>query len=153
MHEGSHLEAGSPELAVAAEATLRASGAAWTELRARIFEALSDARQPVSAYDVSDDLSRRLGRRIAANSVYRILDLFVALNLARRVESRNAYVANTHPACAHDCIFLVCEMCGGIEHLDDDRLAAAMRARAAERGFVAKRPVLELIGICAACRS
>jgi Fur family zinc uptake transcriptional regulator len=34
---------------------------------------------------------------VAANSVYRILDLFVGANLARRVESANAYIANDHP--------------------------------------------------------
>jgi Fur family zinc uptake transcriptional regulator len=39
------------------------------------------------------------GKRVAANSVYRILDLFVRTNLANRVESANAYLANTHPGC------------------------------------------------------
>jgi len=58
---------------------------------------------------------------------------------------------NTHPACAHDCIFLVCERCGRIDHLDDDRLANAMRGRAAAGGFVPDRPVLEMLGRCAAC--
>lgn len=147
-----HLSAGSADLLPAAEAAMRASGVAWTELRQQVFVALSDSGRAVSAYDVSDTLSRRLGRRIAANSVYRILDLFVATNLAKRVESRNAYIANIHPACAHDCIFLVCETCGGIEHLDDDQLADAMRSRATAHGFVAKRPALELLGTCRACQ-
>jgi len=75
----------------------------------------------------------------------------VAHNLAKRIESRNAYVANSHPACSHDCIFLVCESCGTIAHMDDDRLAAAMRAAAERTGFTPARPVLEVIGRCAAC--
>ncbi|MCS6985995.1 MAG: transcriptional repressor [Sphingomonadaceae bacterium] len=147
-----HPAPGSHELVEAARATLAAGGVQWTELRAQIFAVLVESAHAVSAYDVSEQVSFRMGRRIAANSVYRILDLFVTHNLAKRVESRNAYVANVHPACRHDCIFLVCEACGGIEHLDDDRLGAEMRARAADLGFLAKRPALELIGQCRRCR-
>lgn len=149
--EHHHPHPGEAGLRDAAEARLAAGGVAWTELRARVFESLARAERPVSAYDVSEDVSRRVGRRIAANSIYRILDLFVANNLAKRVESRNAYVANVHPDCSHDCIFLVCTRCGQIDHLDDDRLAVEMRRHAAARGFAPARSVLELLGLCHRC--
>lgn len=149
----SHLAAGTPALVEAARAALIAQGVAWTDLRASVFSALSSADKPVSAYDVADRVSTSLARRIAANSIYRILDLFVAHNIAKRVESRNAYIANTHPACAHDCIFLICETCGQIDHLDDDRLASAMRGRAIATGFQPSRPVVELLGQCQACHA
>jgi Fur family zinc uptake transcriptional regulator len=146
-----HWEPGTRALTQAAHDALVAQGVQWTELRASVFEALAQDARPVSAYDVADRVSAATGRRIAANSVYRILDLFVAHNLAKRVESRNAYVANTHPACAHDCIFLVCDSCGRIDHLDDDSLAQRMRDRATATGFTPRRPVLELVGRCARC--
>lgn len=146
------MEPGSAALRSAAEAALVAQGVQWTDLRAQVFTALADDGKPCSAYDVADRVSAAAGRRVAANSVYRILDLFVAHNLAKRIESRNAYVANIHPACAHDCIFLVCEGCGRIDHLDDDTLANSMRERAAIAGFHPARPVLELLGRCRACR-
>ncbi len=148
-----HLIPGTAALGEAARDALVAQGVAWTDLRASVFAALSDASGPVSAYDVADRVSASLARRIAANSIYRILDLFVEHNLAKRVESRNAYIANTHPACMHDCIFLVCEGCGHIDHLDDDKLAGAMRERASSAGFLASRPVLELLGRCRSCQS
>ncbi len=146
------MEPGSSALRNAAEASLVAQGVQWTDLRAMVFAALAEDGGPCSAYDVADRVSAAAGRRIAANSVYRILDLFVAHNLAKRVESRNAYVANVHPACVHDCIFLVCEACGRIDHLDDDSLASSMRRRAELAGFQPARPVLELLGRCLACR-
>jgi len=146
-----HPEPGSPALLEAARTQLEAAGVAWTDLRAAIYGALSSAEGPASAYEISYAVSRQLQRQIAANSVYRILDLFVGHNLARRVESRNAYVANVHPACRHDCIFLVCDSCGGVEHVDDDQLADAMRALAGRHGFVAKRTALEVLGRCRAC--
>ena len=78
-------------------------------MRASIFDVLASFDKPASAYDIADAVSKAQGRRVAPNSVYRILDLFVRTNLARRVESANAYVANSHPGCRHDCIFLICD--------------------------------------------
>ena len=96
-------------------------------------------------------MSRATGRRVAANSVYRILDLFVGSNLARRVESANAYIANDHPDCLHDCIFLICDNCGQTKHIDDDRLSVGVRDVAKKAGFATARPVIEVRGRCGEC--
>ncbi len=138
-------------LAVAAQASLEARGEQWTSLRAAVFESLEGFGHPASAYDVADRLSRAQDRRIAANSVYRILDLFVASNLAHRIESANAYVVNPHPGCVHDCIFLVCDDCGRTLHVDDDAIADRVRGVAATTGFLPERPVIEVHGRCAEC--
>jgi len=149
-HHHHHEHAGAA-LADAAQATLERSGEQWTAMRARIFEALAGFEKPASAYDIAEAVSRLEGRRVAANSVYRILDLFVSANLARRVESANAYVANAHPDCLHDCIFLVCDSCGQTVHLDDDRITDGVRSAAVAAGFSPERPVIEVRGKCADC--
>jgi Fur family transcriptional regulator, zinc uptake regulator len=146
-----HHDTGGPALAEAAQAALTEAGEQWTPMRASVFGALAQFGQPVSAYDVAEAVSKAEGRRVAANSVYRILDLFVGANLARRVESSNAYVANSHPGCVHDCIFMICDACGRTTHLDDDKLAGAIRGVAADTGFQPERPVIEVRGKCAAC--
>src|SRR5205085_9567611 len=92
LHQGDSLTA-------AARDRLTREGEQWTEMRAAVFEALAGFDKPASAYDIAEAVSNAQGRRVAANSVYRILDLFVSSNLARRVESANAYVANAHPDC------------------------------------------------------
>ena len=96
-------------------------------------------------------LSAAQGRRVAANSVYRILDLFVRTNLANRIESANAYLANSHPGCRHDCIFLICDDCGQTTHIDDDTVTGGVRDAAAKSGFAASRPVIEVRGKCGDC--
>lgn len=146
-----HHELSGEALTTSARATLEAAGEQWTVMRAAVFDALAGLDRPASAYDVAELLSQREHRRVAANSIYRILDLFVATNLVRRIESANAYVANAHPGCVHDCIYLVCDACGGITHVDDDRLTGGVRAAAAAAGFAAERPVIEVRGRCAAC--
>jgi Fur family zinc uptake transcriptional regulator len=143
-HEGESLMS-------AAQTTMERSGEQWTQMRAAVFEALASFDRPASAYDIADKVSKDQGRRVAANSVYRILDLFVGANLARRVESANAYVANDHPDCLHDCIFLICDTCGNTTHLDDDTLSGGVRAAAKQAGFSPQRPVIEVRGTCPDC--
>ena len=120
-------------------------------MREAVFKALASFDKPASAYDIADKVSTSEGRRVAANSVYRILDLFVGANLARRVESANAYIANDHPDCLHDCIFLICDDCGQISHLDDDRVSNGVRSAAKGTGFLTARPIIEVRGRCGSC--
>ena len=146
-----HSEHSGETLVSEARKALTEAGEQWTEMRADVFGTLADCERPASAYDIAESVSRSRGKRVAANSVYRILDLFVRTNLARRVESANAYVANSHPGCRHDCIFLICDSCGLAVHIDDDRLTGALVSAAAQAGFADIRPVVELRGHCAAC--
>ena len=135
----------------AARQQLVARGEQWTGMREAVFEALAGFDRPASAYDIAEAVSAQQGRRVAANSVYRILDLFVGANLARRVEIANAYVAYAHPDCLHDCIFLICDSCGQAMHIDDDSLTGGVRKAAASAGFSAQRPVIEVRGTCGQC--
>ncbi len=151
MAQHHHHEHAGVSLSSAAQAALIDAGEQWTDMRADIFDVLSTFVKPASAYDVADLVSQKRGKRVAPNSVYRILDLFVATNLARRVESANAYVANSHPGCLHDCIFLICDICGTATHLDNDSLSNAVRTAAASVGFANVRPVIEVRGTCADC--
>lgn len=144
LHEGAALTH-------AAQGALERAGEQWTSMRAAVFDALAGFERPASAYDIAEAVSRTEGRRVAANSIYRILDLFVSSNLARRVESANGYVANSHPDCTHDCIFMVCDGCGSAIHIDDDKLTGNVRSAASKAGFTALRPVIEVRGRCAAC--
>jgi len=146
LHEGDDLRK-------AARARLTKEGEQWTDMRASVFDALAGVDKPASAYDIADAVSKKEGRRVAANSVYRILDLFVSSNLARRVESANAYVANQHPDCLHDCIFLICDTCGQTVHIDDDSLSGGVRQAAKSAGFSAPRPVIEVRGTCGDCET
>ena len=135
----------------AARRTLTDAGEQWTGMRESVFGELARHDRPASAYDIAEAVGKRRGKRVAANSVYRILDLFVRTNLANRVESANAYLANTHPGCRHDCIFVICDDCGQATHFDDDRLTGALRDAGKAAGFVDVRPVVELRGLCEDC--
>ena len=150
-HHHHHHEPTGTKLSDAARVTLEARNEQWTPMRAAIFDALAAEEKPASAYDIADNVSKARGKRVAPNSVYRILDLFVANNIAMRVESANAYIANAHPGCHHDCIFLVCRSCKEATHIDDDVVTKEVRSVAEQEGFHAERPVIEILGTCAKC--
>lgn len=152
-HSHTHQEPSGAALVGAARAALTDAGEQWTDMRADVYAALAEHEAPASAYDIADALTARRGKRVAPNSVYRILDLFVRANLANRIESANAYLVNRHPGCRHDCIFLICDICGRAEHLDDDRLTEGLRGAAATAGFAQVKTVVELRGTCAACHA
>ena len=139
------------ELTQLARKALTAAGEQWTNMREAVFVELAQIDRPASAYVVADNLSKSRGKRVAPNSIYRILDLFVTHGLALRVESANAYLASTHPGDNHDCIFLVCNECGDASHIDDEKVGGAMRELAAGQDFKAERPVLEIRGLCRDC--
>ncbi len=152
LHQHKHAEHEGATLIDAARTALTNAGEQWTGMRADVFAELARHERPASAYDIADNLSRIRGKRVAPNSVYRILDLFVSNNLAMRVESANAYLANTHPGCTHDCIFMVCDECGEATHIDDDSISQAVRGAAHSADFTVSRPIIEIRGLCAACR-
>jgi Fur family transcriptional regulator, zinc uptake regulator len=137
----------------AAQAVFEAAGEQWTEIRAAVYDVIIGADAPLSAYDIADRMSARLTRRVAPNTIYRILELFLAHNIVSRIESKNAYVACAHPDAKEDCIFLVCERCGITSHQDDVDIGRKVRDVAHISGFLARRPVIEIHGLCAACQA
>lgn len=147
----SHAEHEGRDLIDAARDALTHAGEQWTGMRESVFSELARHERPISAYDIADNLSAKRGKRVAPNSVYRILDLFVRANLANRIESANAYLVNTHPGCRHDCIFLICDDCGAATHFDNDTLTSALRQSGRDAGYEQVRPVVELRGVCADC--
>ena len=151
QHRPGHREYTGNDLVDAAKTTLTAADEQWTGMREAVFEELARHEIPASAYDIADNLSKSRGKRVAPNSVYRILDLFVKNNLANRLESANADPVNTHPGCRHDCIFLICDDCGKATHLDDDRVTGALREAGRDAGFADVRPVVEMRGLCEDC--
>lgn len=151
MASHAHHEHTGDRLVTEAGQVLTDAGEQWTAMRETVFRALAAQGRPASAYDIAEIVGKMLEKRVAANSVYRILDLFVRTNLANRIESENAYLANTHPGCRHDCIFLICNECGQADHYDDETITQALRKAGDRAGFRDVSPVVELRGLCADC--
>ncbi|MEM9355303.1 MAG: Fur family transcriptional regulator [Pseudomonadota bacterium] len=137
----------------AAIASCRLRGAQITPLREAVLTALWLARKPVGAYDLKEQLSETLGRSISAASIYRTLDFLRDLGVAKRIESRNAYVACAHPGHHHTCILFVCNDCGSASEIENEKLEGLLVVDANALGFTINHRVVELSGSCADCRA
>lgn len=154
-HDHSHaLNLEEPGQAVArAEEICAQNGARLTPMRARVLETLAGSPQPLGAYDLIERLAVDGERRPAPITVYRALDFLLGQGLAHRIESRNAFVACDHTHCHADVVvFLLCERCGAASESCGLDIASQLRSLAGQSGFEARGQVIEIAGLCAACR-
>jgi Fur family zinc uptake transcriptional regulator len=112
---------------------------------------LSDAGNPLSAYDIIPLLSKKTGHRIAPPTVYRALQHLTEHGLVTRIESRNAYVLCQHPHESHDCLFLICRQCDSAIEAPDSQISKLLRKEARALGFDVSRQILEIVGLCRTC--
>ena len=136
----------------AAIAMCRARGLQMTPLRQAVVRALWSAEQPLGAYELRDQLSVALRRKIPVASIYRTLARLGDLGVVSRIESRNAYVACTHPERDHTCVLFVCDMCGSSSEVENKELERLLAADAKGLGFSVDHRVVELSGRCADCQ-
>lgn len=119
----------------------------------KIFDLLSAATRPLSAYDILESL-RPEGVR-SPPTVYRALDSLAARGFVHRLETLNAFVvcrcgARAHTA-GHSASFAICSRCGCVMEINDTALRH--RIHEAAHSFLAKveEEVLEIKGLCQAC--
>ncbi len=133
-------------------AACRLRGARMTQLRQTVLTALWEAQRPLGAYEIRELLSETSGRAFAPPTIYRTLDFLCEQRVAARIESRNAYVACTHPDHEHTCVFLVCESCGDAVEIENPKAEELINEDAKRLGFAVKRRVVEFSGCCAPCQ-
>jgi Fur family zinc uptake transcriptional regulator len=119
--------------------------------QALVLATLSAAGAPLSAYEILDRL-RAEGLR-APLQVYRALDKLRDAGLVHRLESLNAFVACRHPDHpGHEAMaFAICDQCGLVSEIEDDRIAADLDAIASRQDFTPRSAVIELRGRCRNC--
>ncbi|MBV2144359.1 transcriptional repressor [Falsochrobactrum sp. TDYN1] len=122
-----------------------------TRNQSLVFDALSKAEGPLSAYTILDQL-REDGFR-APLQVYRALDKLLDYGMIHRLESLNAFVACAHPQChQHGLIaFAICEQCGQVTEFSDPAIENLVSAWGLQNGFKSKKTTLELRGLCEKC--
>lgn len=124
---------------------------ALTKNQELVFDALSRAQGPLSAYALLDRL-REKGFR-APLQVYRALDKLQSAGLVHRLESLNAFVACAHEH-HHDhgvAAFAICSDCGQVTEFSDAMIEERLGGWAAKSGFHAAKTTIEIRGHCAAC--
>lgn len=134
-----------------AEDVCRTRGQKLTPIRRGVLEALLSSHRPLGAYDVIEELAKRVARP-APITVYRALDFLIEQGLVHRIESRNAFLA-----CAHNhedaatVAFLICERCSSVGEIPAGTIAQTLTEQARRSGFAPRLTTIEVTGVCAHC--
>jgi Fur family zinc uptake transcriptional regulator len=122
-----------------------------TRQRQRALELVWQSHRPVGAYEILEQL-RAEGFNGAPPTVYRALEFLLEHGLIHRIESLNAYTGCARPGQRHTGQFLICSKCHRVAELDDAKVSRVISTTAARLGFLAASPVVEIRGLCPACR-
>ncbi|MEM5368236.1 Fur family transcriptional regulator [Paraburkholderia azotifigens] len=135
-----------------ADALAAERGLALTTLRRQVYTLIAQSERPVGAYDLLAALEPQRGR-VPPTTVYRALDFLVEHGFVHRIESKNAFFACCLMGEPHQSQFLMCDACGDAVEIPGDGLAAQLLSRSAPaHGFEVHHQVVELSGLCAACK-
>lgn len=134
-----------------AEIICQEAGARLTPIRRRVLREVWANHEATKAYDLIERLSRH-GEQVKPPTVYRALDFLLAQGLIHRIESLNAFIGCAHPQDPHHAILLICSQCGDIEEQSSEAVHSALGDLAARSGFTPRSEVVELRGLCRACR-
>lgn len=135
-----------------AEKTCGDRGLRLTKLRRRVLELVWNSHEPVKAYDILDKL-RTEHAGSAPPTVYRALDFLQAEGMVHKIKTLNAYVGCGQPDNNHISQFLICHACGTVAEMDDMEIRQLLSEKAQALGFQIDHEMIEIKGLCAACRA
>lgn len=131
-------------------ALLRTNGYRDTQPRRLVLEAMRSLREPASPYDIQKKIERK-NVRVSPVTVYRVTGLFESLGLAHRHPCSGKLSLCDHPGETGLHGYLHCHDCGSSEEFCSTELGDVTRMHAKRKGFVSKRPLLEIVGTCKGC--
>jgi Fur family zinc uptake transcriptional regulator len=123
----------------------------WPGMRTAILCELGASLTPLSAYEITDRLSLRYGRKRHANSVYRALRTLISSNDITLIESWRKFTPMTKAQAG--CAWLLCERCETVKPVAMSETVGALARLASGHSFTATKIVLEIRGTCASCHA
>lgn len=145
-------------------AQLKTSGLRITNPRRLVVSALSETNQPLSAYQLRDQLMAS-GEKADVVTVYRILDCLEANGLIHRLTGagpnsgkvircqlgdESSCTHHGHHHCHH---VLVCQTCQRVEEVHCQGLEDVVKQVAQDSGFAIQHHTLEFTGLCPQCQA
>jgi Fur family zinc uptake transcriptional regulator len=122
------------------------------KLQAQVLAVLRRRGGPLSAYDILGTF-REANPKVAPTTIYRALAALIEGGRVHRLESLNAYIACQCDRHQHASVLSICDDCGAVEESVAPDVLKEVSKVAGKSGFVPKRHVIEVHGVCEACRA
>ncbi len=127
------------------------AGYRMTEPRRTVSALVADRVGHFTAADLVDD-ARARGLGIGRATIFRTLDVMLALGLVERLDLPTGDHAYVHCAGAHHH-HVVCLTCGRTSEIADAGLRTLLRSVERQTGYRVDDHRIELFGACPSCRS
>ncbi len=114
-----------------------------------VWEALSQAQDPMKAYEILDVLKDKGVR--APMTVYRALEGLEDKGFIHKLDGLNAFVPCNHDGPHSVEAFLVCEKCPHVEEIDLDGVDFGLMPAVRQARFETHMARLEVKGVCKEC--
>lgn len=131
---------------------LKSHGYRVTAPRTRVLRLLNGEDRALSPYDMRNHL-RQQGVRMDVVTVYRALEVLERLGLVHRIYSTGGYVRCRRGDLDGHHHHLVCSQCSRVAEITGDQLDEVVTRVEAESGYRVAGHILELFGLCGACRA
>jgi Fur family zinc uptake transcriptional regulator len=127
-------------------------GVGLTSTRREVLEHIVEAGQPVTAYQLLDQLQKARGKAVMPPTVYRAINFLMEHGFVHKLESLNAFVACSDLDHIHSGQFVICGKCGHTEELRDEDVTETLRQHAVRLGYAPGTQTIEVRGTCGACQ-
>lgn len=132
-------------------------GRKFTIQRKQILQILLTTDVPLSAYELASCYKLRTSSSVSVMSVYRILSFLESVNLVRRLNSTNKYIAygtDSEVFKREISLFLICRHCQKVETLAVSQSdVAKLFPHFDDAGFTSQTKQFEMMGVCNECQA
>ncbi len=139
------------EAVKAAEEQCCRQGLQLTPVRKRSLEILLEEHRAMRAYDLLDRLAKD-GFGSQPPVAYRALEFLTNNGFVHKIEKLNAFIACTHRESGHMPVFLICSQCERVSEIVLPEAEEIWSGVETTSGFSITTALLEIEGVCAACK-
>ena len=121
-----------------------------TPIRKAVFELVSKAKIPLSAYELLSQLKQNYPNA-QPPTIYRALDFLIDQKLVHKLSTINAYYVCDCPGDKHAVLFLICKLCNHAKEVIEPTLMQQLGQSIQASGYIEQYPVMEVMGTCPKC--
>ena len=124
-------------------------GKTLTPQRLAIYRALETAKDPLTAYELKDQVNHLSNESFNISTIYRVLDFWTELGLIHKIDSSNTFIVcnDEHRNHVHDLQH--CTQCQSVK--ESCEISSLMKMPESASFLIDTHQVIEIQGQCAKC--
>lgn len=124
-------------------------GKTLTPQRLAIYHALESAKEPLTAYDLKDQVNHQSNESFNISTIYRVLDFWIELGLIHKIDSLNTFIVCNDEHRNHMHVLQRCTQCQSVK--ESCEISSLIKMPQSASFHIDTHQVIEIQGQCAEC--